>query len=113
VKTVLKELTFAAMPAMNAASRPVSAIPSTPLGSRMPISRGIASLYVGSSPPVEARSVPPLPRLGTRTRAIRPGMIVSAGMKIFGYAPMSGVRCPADRSLAASARWTSAKFVVQ
>ncbi len=40
-------------------------------------------------------------------------MIVSAGMKIFGYAPISGVRCPADRSLAASARCTSAKFVVQ
>ena len=40
-------------------------------------------------------------------------MIVRAGMKIFGYAPMIGVRCAADRSLAESARWTSAKFVVQ
>ncbi len=40
-------------------------------------------------------------------------MMVIAGMKIFGYAPISGVRWAAFRSLAASARWTSAKFVVQ
>ena len=45
--------------------------------------------------------------------AIRPGMMVRAGMKIFGYAPISGVRWAADRSLADRARWTSAKFVVQ
>ena len=31
-------------------------------------------------------------------------MIVSAGMNIFGNAPMSGVRCPAERSLADNAR---------
>ena len=40
-------------------------------------------------------------------------MIVIAGMKIFGYAPISGVRRAALRLLADSARWTSAKFVVQ
>ena len=40
-------------------------------------------------------------------------MIVRNGMKIFGKAPMSGVRCEAERSFAARARWTSAKFVVQ
>ena len=40
-------------------------------------------------------------------------MIVRAGMKIFGKAPMSGVRRAADRFFADSARWTSAKFVVQ
>jgi hypothetical protein len=45
--------------------------------------------------------------------AIRPGMMVRAGRKIFGNAPISGVRWAADRSLADSARCTSAKFVVQ
>ena len=34
-------------------------------------------------------------------------------MKIFGNAPMMDVRRAADRSLADSARWTSAKLVVQ
>ena len=40
-------------------------------------------------------------------------MMVSAGMKIFGKAPISGVRRAADMFLADRARWTSAKFVVQ
>ena len=40
-------------------------------------------------------------------------MIVTAGMKAFGNAPISGVRRAALRLLALSARWTSAKFVVQ
>ena len=53
------------------------------------------------------------PSLGMTASAIRPGMMVRAGMKIFGYAPISGVRWAADRSLADRARWTSAKFVVQ
>ncbi len=53
------------------------------------------------------------PSFGITAIAIRPGMIVSAGMKIFGNAPISGVRWAADRSLADSARCTSAKFVVQ
>jgi hypothetical protein len=44
VKTVLKPLTLAAMPAMNEAIRPVTATPSTPLGSRSFISNGIALL---------------------------------------------------------------------
>ena len=35
------------------------------------------------------------------------------GMKIFGIAPISGVRRAAERLRAESARWTSAKFVVQ
>ena len=35
------------------------------------------------------------------------------GRKSLGIAPISGVRWAAERSLAESARWTSAKFVVQ
>ena len=46
VNTVLKDDTLAAMPAMNAASSPVTAMPSTPLGSNSRMSSGIASLYV-------------------------------------------------------------------
>ena len=42
---MLNALTFAAMPAMNAASSPVIAIPRTPLGSRSCISHGIVLLY--------------------------------------------------------------------
>jgi hypothetical protein len=45
--------------------------------------------------------------------AIRPGMMVRAGMKILGNAPISGVRSAADMSLADRARCTSAKLVVQ
>ena len=40
-------------------------------------------------------------------------MMVRAGMKILGKAPISGVRSAADRFLADRARWTSVKFVVQ
>jgi hypothetical protein len=42
VKTVLNELTLAAMPAMNAASRPANAMPSVPLGRYSFINIGIA-----------------------------------------------------------------------
>ena len=103
--TVLNADTLAATPAMNAASRPASAIPSMPLGRYSFISSGIALLYSlsGSSPP----------RPGTVASATRPGMIVTAGMKTFGKAPISGVRRAALRLFALSARWTSAKFVVQ
>ena len=38
---------------------------------------------------------------------------MTSGMRALGYAPMIGVRRAADMSLAESARWTSAKFVVQ
>jgi hypothetical protein len=44
VNTVLNPLTLAAMPAMKDAIRPVTAMPSTPLGSRSFISSGIALL---------------------------------------------------------------------
>ena len=44
VKTVLNELTLAAMPAMKAASRPASAMPSVPFGRKWFISAGMASL---------------------------------------------------------------------
>src|SRR3954451_9995480 len=69
------------------------------------MSSGIALLY--------CRSAFEPPRPLTLTSATRPGMIVSAGMKIFGYAPMSGGRRAADMLFADSARWTWAKFVVQ
>jgi hypothetical protein len=105
VKTVLNPLTLAAMPAMNEASRPVTAMPSTPLGSRSRMSSGIALLY--------CRSPDLAPRPLTVTTAIRPGITVSSGMKIFGKAPMIGVRRAAFMSLALSARCTSAKLVVQ
>ena len=38
---------------------------------------------------------------------------MTSGISAFGYAPMIGVRRAADMFLADSARWTSAKFVVQ
>ena len=53
------------------------------------------------------------PRPLTVTTAISPGRMMIAGRKIFGKAPISGVRRAADMFLADSARWTSAKFVVQ
>ena len=73
---MLKAETLAATPAMNAASRPTSATPSMPLGRYSFISSGIALLYClsGSSPP----------RPGITASATSPGMIVTAGMKIFG-----------------------------
>ena len=67
---------------------------------------GMASLY--SRPPAFS-----LPKFGMATRATRPGMTVTAGMKIFGNAAIRGVRWLALRSLAERARWISAKFVVQ
>ena len=102
---MLKALTLAATPAMNAAISPVSASPSIPFGKYSFISSGIALLYCSSG------SSPPSPL--TTTTAIMPGMIVMAGASSFGNAPISGVRRAADRLEALSARWTSAKFVVQ
>ena len=103
--TVLNAETLAATPAMNDAISPVSAIPSMPLGRYSFISSGIALLYsmFGWSQP----------RPGITTSAIMPGRIITNGRNSFGTAPISGVRSAADRSLADSARWTSAKFVVQ
>ena len=91
---------------MNAAIRPVSAIPSMPLGRYSSISSGIALLY-------SMLGWPP-PRPGITASATRPGMIVTNGMKIFGIGADQR-RAPrgAERSCADSARWTSAKFVVQ
>src|SRR6266566_1134107 len=104
VHTALKEDTFAAMPAMNAASRPVIATPSTPVGRYLFISAGIASLYW--RPPAS-----PMP--GISRAAAMPGMTMPSGMMAFGYAPMMGVSRAALSSLADIARWTSAKLVVQ
>src|SRR3954454_4647796 len=104
VTTVLNALTFAATPAMNEAIRPVSAIPSMPLGRYLLISSGIELLYCRFSP---------VPRCGITTSAIAPGRIITKGRNSFGTAPISGVRSAADRFLADRARWTSAKFVVQ
>ena len=50
---------------------------------------------------------------GITISAMRPGTIMMNGSTSFGNAPISGVRWAALRSLADSARWTSAKFVVQ
>src|SRR3954453_7738523 len=82
--TVLNALTFAATPAMNAASRPATARPSIPFGKYWPIRSGIALLYWRSG------SLPPRPF--TEAMAIMPGMIVIAGASSFGNAPISGVR---------------------
>ena len=102
--TVLNADTLAATPAMNDAIRPVSAMPSMPLGRYSFISSGIALLYCNSSV---------VPSFGITTSAIMPGRIMMNGRKSFGIAPISGVRSAAERSFADSARWTSAKFVVQ
>src|SRR3954469_13417076 len=104
VTTVLNALTFAATPAMNDAIRPVSAIPSIPLGRYWFINSGTELLYWSASV---------VPSFGTTTSAIMPGRIMMNGRKSFGIAPISGVRCAADMSFADSARWTSAKLVVQ
>jgi hypothetical protein len=66
---------------------------------------GTALLYCRS--PVLA------PRPLTVTAAISPGTTTRKGMSILGKAAISGVRRAADRFLAARARWTSAKLVVQ
>ena len=74
---MLNDVTFAATPAMKAASSPVTAMPEHALGEvACPMSSGIALLYCRSG------FLPPRPL--TVTSATRPGMIVSAGMKIFG-----------------------------
>ncbi len=107
---MLNELTFAAMPAMNAASRPASATPSMPLGSTSLISSDSALLWVIPSPTSPALT---LTSCGTSTPAIMPGMTMTNGMSAFGNAAMIGVRRAADMFFADRARWTSAKFVVQ
>ncbi len=76
MKTALKLDTFAAIPAMNAASSPVTAMPSTPTGRYFCISAGIASLY--------CRSLAAVPMPGSNTRAAIPGRIVISGTKAFG-----------------------------
>ena len=101
---MLNELTFAAMPAMNAASSPVMAIPSTPLGSRSFISSGIVLLYWRSPSPPSPLMI---------CDAIRPGTMITKGMNIFGIEPMIGVSRALFMLRAESARWTSAKLVVQ
>ena len=77
---MLSELTLAAMPAMNAARRPASATPSTPLGSTSFISSESALLYVTSDgwPAFAAASA------GTSTAAIMPGITMTSGMSAFG-----------------------------
>src|ERR1043165_324406 len=115
VNTVLNALTFAAIPAMKDAARPVIATPSMPLGSTSRISSLIASLNWTS---VWARGFAASDALaaassGDSTAAIMPGITITSGRSIFGYAPISGVRLAADMLLADSPRWTSAKFVVQ
>jgi hypothetical protein len=72
----LKLDTFAAMPAMNAASRPVTATPRAPSGRYLSISAGIASLYCSPLASV------PMP--GSRTRAAMPGSTVISGTIAFG-----------------------------
>ncbi len=107
---MLKAEMLAAMPAMNAASRPAIATPSMPLGSRSRISSSSASLYFTSPPP------PPDFRStisGTMIAAMMPGTITMNGTNILGKAPMIGVRRAADTELEAIARCTSTKFVVQ
>ena len=104
--TVLNAVTFAATPAMNAAISATIAIPSIPWGKNWAIRCGIAVLYW-------TERFLPTPRPWTVATAIRPGRMMIAGRKIFGYAAISGVRRAADRFLADRARCTSAKFVVQ
>ena len=74
--TVLKAETFAATPAMNAASRPVIASPSMPLGRYSFISSGIALLY--------CRSGFVAAQPGDRDQRDHARDHVIAGMKIFG-----------------------------
>jgi hypothetical protein len=74
---VLKADTFAATPAMKAAIRPVTAMPSIPEGRYSAISAGMALLY-------SVAGLEPLPKSLTVTSATRPGITTSAGMKIFG-----------------------------
>jgi hypothetical protein len=105
VTTVLKADTLAATPAMNDAMRPVIARPSMPFGRYWFISSGTTLLY--------SRFGSPPPMFGITAIAIRPGKTMMNGSSSFGNAPMSGVRCAADRFFALRARWTSAKFVVQ
>jgi hypothetical protein len=107
---------LAAMPAMKAASNPVIASPSKPLGSRSRMRYSRASLYVGSAPVATPETDLPAFRSAisvTSTAAIMPGMMVMNGTNIFGNAPMIGVRRAELIESDAIARCTSTKFVVQ
>ena len=75
--TVLNAVTFAATPAMNAASRPTIAIPNIPLGNHCPIRCGIAVLYW-------FERLLPTPRPCTVTTATSPGRMMMNGRKILG-----------------------------
>src|SRR6478609_8183053 len=107
---------LAAMPAMNAASRPAIATPSRPLGRMSRIRYSNESLYVTPSPDDPPATVSPALTWEiswTRTAAIMPGRIVMNGTNIFGKAPMIGVLRADEIELEAIARWTSTKLVVQ
>ena len=103
------------MPAMNAASNPVIATPSSPLGStsRMRNSRASLNFTSPDAPPGTASPALVWAISVTRTAAIMPGKIVMNGTNIFGNAPMIGVLRAAEIELEAIARWTSTKLVVQ
>src|SRR4051794_10115857 len=104
VNTALNEDTLAAMPAMKAATRPVTATPRTPGGRYMLMSAGIVLVYVGP---------PGLPRSGISSTAAMPGSTTTNGISALGYAATIGVIRAAFWSLADIARCTSAKLVVQ
>ena len=116
LKTVLNAEIFAAIPAMNAASRPVIATPVRPVGNRLRMRNSTESLYwtkLPDAPP--ATFSPAFMRAisGTRTAASMPGKTVRKGTSIFGKAPIIGVLRADDRESDAIARCTSTKFVVQ
>lgn len=94
---------FAAIPAMNAASRPAKAIPSRPFGRRSRIRYSMAS-FGSAEPSISGVTVAP---------AIMPGMTTMNGTNIFGNAPMIGVLRADDSESAAMERCTSTKLVVQ
>jgi hypothetical protein len=73
---VLKAVTLAATPAMKAASSPVMAMPSMPLGRYWEIRMGTALLN-WRSPVLASRPL-------TVTAAIRPGTTTISGMSILG-----------------------------
>ena len=100
---MLKAEMLAAMPAMNAASRPAMATPSRPFGSRSRIRYRIAS-FGSAEPSIIGVTVAP---------ATMPGMTTRNGMNIFGNAPMIGVLRADDSESAAIERCTSTKLVVQ
>ena len=104
------------MPAMNAASRPAIARPSSPFGSTSRMSSSRASLYFTPSPQAPPGGVPPPLRSIislTSTAETMPGRMTMNGTNILGKAPMIGVLRAAEIDFEAIARCTSTKFVVQ